>query len=178
MALEVYIEEEIEVVATRTNTALQTASFPHEVFFMYGHIVEVVSRLKQAAEGKTTKVRYPLIVLFTDIPVKKRLGFYGEAKLQIVIVHHTEQNYTAPDRMTNVFKPILEPIKKEFLYQLGVYERFTRPAQLAYTQIRHYFWGSQLNKANPFNDRLDAIELRDIEVIIKENICALPAGMV
>lgn len=177
--IEVYIEEEIGMVAARTNVALQAqriagilpTSFPTEVFYIYGHITEVVNRLQKSSEGKDTKIRYPLIVLFTDVPIKKRVGFYGEAKLQVVIVNHTDQNYWAPDRLANVFKPILEPIKAEFLNQLSVYEQFTRPSQLIYTQIRHYFWGSQLNKANPFNDRLDAIELRDIEVIIKEKVC-------
>lgn len=178
--IEVYVEEEMQVVATRTNAALQAArtagrlpdSFPTEVFYMYGHIVEVVQRLQQSSQGKGTKIRYPLIVLFTDIPIKKRPGFYGDAKMQIVIVHHTDQNYTAPDRLQNVFKPILEPIKAELLTQISNYgERFTRPTQLAYTQIRHFFWGSQLNKANPFNDRLDAIELRDVEVTIINKIC-------
>lgn len=179
--INIYIEEEIGVVAARTNTALQAAktagrlpsAFPSEVFYMYGHYIEVVSRLKQLSESKNLKDRkYPLIVLFTDIPVTPTgFGFFGDAKLQVMILHYTDQNYYAPDRLANVFKPVLEPIKEEFIHQVEIYEQFTRPTELAFTQIRHYFWGSAENKKNPFNDRLDAIELRDIEITIKNKIC-------
>lgn len=182
--IEVYIEEEVAIVAARTNDALQAkrtagelpASFPTEVFYMYGHITEIVNRLQKASEGKTTKVRYPLIVLLTDVPEKKKNGFQGDAKLQVLIVNHTDGNVYAPDRMEQNFKPILTPIKEEFLNQLSLYEGFTRPGELIYTAIRHYFWGSQLNKANPFNDKLDAIELRDIEVTVKEKVCEPVTG--
>ncbi len=181
MFIDTYIEEQMAVIVARTNTALAAAvtagdlpgSFPSEVFYMYGHYVEVISRLKQLSDSKDLKnKKYPLIVLFTDIPITPPgFGFFGKAKLQMVIVHYTDQNYHAPDRLNNVFKPILEPIKKELLNQISLYEDFTRPTELAYTHIRHYFWGSNLNQKNPFDDRLDAIELRDIDITIKNKIC-------
>ncbi len=168
--MEVYIEEEIGQVVAATNTALAAAGFPSEVFYMYGHVKEVAQRLQQISES-AAKTRYPLIILFTDIPIKKKLGWYGDARLQVVIVTHAMENAHAPDRLENVFKPILEPIKMEFLNQLSTHPQFTRPGELMYTQVRHYFWGSQLNNANPLNDKLDAIELRDIEITIKNKFC-------
>jgi hypothetical protein len=170
---QVNVVEEMQVVVSKV-----AAKLGRPVYYMFGHPVEIVNRLQEMTNSPSEKdKKFPLVVLFTDIaiPRNQTIGFYGKAKLQIIIANYTEQNYDSPDRLANNFKPILQPIKEELLNQISRHKQFTFEEAVEFTEIERYFWGKQGlygNTGNEFNDFIDCIELKDVSVTIKNNICS------
>jgi hypothetical protein len=166
----VYIVEEMEAVVAKVNTALTAANFgTTPVYYMYGHPKEIANRLQELTNSPTeSHKKFPLIILFTDITIDKSLlGFYGSTSLRMLIANFTLPEYTSVQRTEINFKPILHPIKKELINQIDRHARFTYEDELTYKETDMYYYGSQINDKNIFNDHIDAIELRDIKLNIK-----------
>lgn len=166
----VYIVDEIGAVVTKVNTALTAAGFGHlPVYYMYGHPKEIASRLQELTNSPTeAHKKFPLIILFTDIQIDHDVpGFYGATRLRMLIANFTLPTYISEQRTEINFKPILHPIKDELIKQISLYRQFTYKDELRYSETDMYFYGSQINDKNIFNDHIDAIELRDIRINIK-----------
>lgn len=171
----VYIVEHMAEVVAKVNTKL-LPKLGKEIYYMYGHPLELVNRLSEMTQSPVHgNKKYPIVLLFTDIPiVKDKVGYYGDARLQIVIANITEPDYDAPKRLETNFKPILQPIKVELLEQLSRHRQFTHEGELQYTEIERYYWGKAGlygNTGNIFNDFLDCIELQDVLITVKNFIC-------
>jgi len=165
----IYVVEEVAAVVTKVATELAI-----DVFYFFGHLKEVTARLQELANSTTNKGKaFPCVILFTDIPIRQNQpqGTYGTANLNLIIANYTQQNYTAQQRLDNVFKPVLYPIKREFMKQFERHLQFTFPGELAYTEIDRYFYGSSMNDKNAFNDHIDCIEIQNLQVIIKNKPC-------
>jgi hypothetical protein len=166
----IYIVEEMEAVIAKVNTALTIANFgTTPVYYMYGHPKEIANRLQELSNSPTEgNKKFPLVILFTDITIDRSLiGFYGSTSLRMLIANFTLAEYTSNQRTEINFKPILHPIKKELINQIDRHNRFTYEDELTYKETDMYYYGSQINDKNIFNDRIDAIELRDIKLNIK-----------
>lgn len=166
----VYIVDEIRAVVAKVNTALTTAGFEHlPVYYMYGHPKEISNRLQVLSNSPTDgHKKFPLVILFTDIMIEHDTpGFYGSARLRMLVANITDPNYISDQRTELNFKPILHPIKDELIKQISLHNRFTYEEELRYSETDMYFYGSQANDKNIFNDYIDAIELRDIRINIK-----------
>lgn len=166
----IYIVEEMAAVVAKVNTALTAASFgTTPVYYMYGHPKEIAIRLQEITNSPTeAHKKFPLIILFTDITIDRSLiGFYGSTNLRMLIANFTLPEYTSVQRTEINFKPILHPIKKELLNQIDLHDRFTYEDELTYKETDMYYYGSQVNDKNIFNDHIDAIEIRDIKLNIK-----------
>lgn len=165
----IYLKEEVGTIVSKITTT--------PLYYMFGHPLEIVGRLQEITQSTTDKdKKYPLIALFADIPIDKTgpVGFYGRAKLTIIIATLADPNMTAEQRIEATFKPILQPIKEQLVDQLFKHKQFSFADELKYWEIEHYYWGRQGlygNTANIFNDYIDAIELRDIDILIKNKIC-------
>lgn len=166
----IYIVEELEAIVAKVNTALTAANFDtRPVYYMYGHPKEIANRLQELSNSPTEgHKKFPLIILFTDITIDRSLiGFYGSVSLRMLIANFTLAEYTSIQRTEINFKPILHPIKKELINQIDRHSQFTYEDELIYKETDMYYYGSQINDKNIFNDRIDAIELRDIKLNIK-----------
>lgn len=166
----VYIVEEMAAVIAKVNTALTDANFgTRPVYYMYGHPMEINNRLQELSASPTeANKKFPLIILFTDITIDRSLiGFYGSTQLRMLIANFTLPEYISEQRTDINFKPILHPIKKELINQIERHGQFTYENELTYKETDMYYYGSQINNQNVFNDRIDAIELRDIKLNIK-----------
>lgn len=166
----VYIVEEMAAVIAKVNTALTAASFATTpVYYMYGHPMEINNRLVELSNSPTeANKKFPLVILFTDITIDRSLvGFYGSTQLRMLIANFTLPEYISEQRTDINFKPILHPIKKELINQIERHGQFTYENELSYKETDMYYYGSQINNQNVFNDRIDAIELRDIRLNIK-----------
>jgi hypothetical protein len=170
---ELFIVDEIKTVVQKTNTKLTAAGFGMEVYYSYGHPKEINQRLQTLSESSEDKSKlFPRIMLLTDIPINHNIvGFWGQARLRLLICNYTEAEYTAEERTENNFKPILHPIKKAFIDQLSTYGLFAFETVPVYTETDCYYYGSQINDKNQFNDRIDAIEITDLLVNITAKIC-------
>jgi hypothetical protein len=163
----VYIVEEIRDV-------VNSIVFDIPVYYLYGHPKEITKRLQEYTESFTSSnKKFPLIVLFTDITVnrdKRRTDIYGKAKLRILIANITEGEYISEQRTAINFKPILHPIKSLFIEQMERHKQFTFD-WVEFSETECYFYGTEMNDKNIFNDRVDAIEISNLNVIIKNNNC-------
>lgn len=159
-----HIEEEIEQVVARTAIAYGSA-----IQYMYGHPLEIVDRLKDMTNSPKQPAKFPLVCLFTDIPIMDAgLGYYGKVKLHIIICTLTEPSYFSPERKQKSFLPVLYPIYNNFMDQLYKHRGFAFANRyIPHTHIDRYYWGKEGlygNTSNIFNDYLDAIEIKELEI--------------
>lgn len=174
MSQPVYIVDEIAAVVATVNTKLTAAGFNHlPVYYMYGHPKEIASRLQALSNSPTEgHKKFPLIILFTDITIEHNVpGFYGSARLRMLVANITQPTYISDQRTELNFKPIIHPIKDELIKQISLHNRFTYEDELRYSETDMYYYGSQINDKNVFNDFIDATELRDIRINIKNKLC-------
>lgn len=174
MSQPVYIVDEMASVVAKVNTELTAKSFGHlPVYYMYGHPKEISNRLQELSNSATEgHKKFPLIILFTDIMIEHDTpGYYGSARLRMLVANITQATYTAPQRTELNFKPVIHPIKDELIKQISLYKKFTYEDELRYSETDMYFYGSQINDKNVFNDYIDATELRDIRINIKNKLC-------
>lgn len=175
-----YIVDIFKDIADATSDALEaqvvTGTYP--INYIYGHPLEVIETLKDMTSDMSySAVKYPLIALFTDFPERKgEEGIESEVTLNIIIATRTNNNLTAPDRYANTFKPVLYPIYKEFLYKIFKSQKFTVNSEttIPHTKTDRLYWGRTGlygNTGNLFNDFIDAIEIENMTLKLKQKIC-------
>jgi hypothetical protein len=145
-------------------------------YYMYGHRMEIASRLTEKTKGVNKNKRYPLIALKMDTAEKAR-GDERDFNLNIVIATLSDVKSTADHRMTNTFRPVLYPLYELFLKQFRNSGLFFWEGDLSYpqhTKIDRPFWGTEAkegNLKNIFDDPIDAIELVDLQFSMKKKGC-------
>ena len=138
--------------------------------FDHGHPLEIVNRVKEYQESDTLKFEaFPRICLFHDFEEKKT--FQNNVTCTLVIVTDTSKDYTAAERYTYTFDPILTPLYNLFLATLLEADNIetTEGNWFKHTKIDRLYWGKNGlygNSANIFNDYIDAIEINNLELII------------
>lgn len=175
MANDIIIVDHMKEVVAAVSTSLQQKGFGMPVYYMYGHPAEITKRLQELTKspGNSNK-KFPLVVLFTDITIDHSTpGFYGSTNLHLLICNLTSKDYTSPERTEKNFIPILHPIKNELLLQLQRHPGFTWPEEPTYQETDCYYYGSQANDSNIFNDKVDAIELKNVRINLYEELCEL-----
>ncbi len=135
-------------------------------YFIDGHLLDVANQLieKDGSVAPVKFKKYPLIVMEQDFEMNKLNGPMARATLSFVIVNHTKPEYTTEKRREFNFTPILDPLYKDFIAAL---DNFLGVAVLSeeWEVTRRYYWGSQFAaEANVFNDFLDAIEIKNLEI--------------
>lgn len=154
---------------------------PFTVYSQYGHIIEVLENMKQLDKQNQSSLKYPCVILICDFreQVFTPGAFYGQyqdATLNMLIVNSTVNTYKAHERLQHVFKPILYPIYLELMEQIKqspitvVYGN----TQLGHTKIDRLFFGREMvygNTGNIFNDYIDAIEIQNLRVKLRNNYC-------
>lgn len=142
------------------------------VHYLFGHAVEIKSRLQELNESTTLKFnKYPLIALFQDFVEKVSSNNLINVNLQFIIGFHSEQTMYFEDRYANVFKPILYPIYYEFLKQLANTKGIINVVNetIPHEKLDRPHWGNPAQYGNTgyiFTDVLDAIEIRSLNLTI------------
>lgn len=139
-------------------------------YFMDGHLLEISNRLaqKDQSTGILKWQKYPLVVLIQDFDYDENRISRANVSLNIVIVNETKEDYNTQERRDNNFTPILDPIYNNLMNAIdkSIVFSFTDDG---WTTTRRYYWGSSLTDANPFNDKLDAIEINNLNLSIPKN---------
>lgn len=166
---------EFTVLGTGITENSWTALAP---YFDVGHPLEVSNRLLEKDKSDEYKYRkYPLIVLFTDIKIKKgeRASFDDVTDLNISIIGQSERTKTTLERYSDVINPILYPIYNKLKSKIKASPYFTKThPSLTHDLTERPYWGSSSkygNVKNIFNDPLDAIEMNNIELGLRLNNC-------
>lgn len=142
-------------------------------FFMDGHISEISKRLKRKDESANSVLRwtkYPLVVLLQDIDFSNNKINPTRTSIDIIIVNQTEQDYTTVQRREKNFTPILDPLYNKLIFALRDNSKF-RMTNNDFNVSRKYFWGAVPKSKNPFNDRLDAIEINNLNLELIKQKC-------
>lgn len=142
--------------------------------YFYGHPQEIIQRLKEMSESPTGKYQmWPAVFLFTDVKISPSSvkGLYGDVSLNMVIAYQTQPDFTAADRMEKNFLPILRPIYEELIYAIAYSGYFwvQSPKHLLGNDTDRLYWGREAiygNDGNIFNDRIDAIEIKNLTLTI------------
>lgn len=148
-----------------------------DVLYQHGHPREIVETLQEMSNNpETTEKKYPLIALFQDFPERKGLAQGTQLKLNLIIATLTNRELKAADRYAQSFNPVLIPIYDLFLAKIAKssFFRETEPSKIVHTKYDRMFWGrSGLygNQGNIFNDFIDCIEIVDLNLTVKQNIC-------
>ncbi len=149
------------------------------VQFMYGHPLEIVTKLQQYTQDEQLRFeKYPLIALFTDIPiVTGKYGDYDGTLLEIIICNTTISTRTSEERRQKNFIPILRPLYDKFIQELEnstVFNIQDRQQDMKHECTERYFWGRSglyNNQGNVFNDYIDAIHIRNMDLKINSSNC-------
>lgn len=161
----------IEVMETYFATARITpenlALLPE---FIPGHLIEIRNRLITREKDPINKfLKYPLVALRLDIPELVR-GDVVDYRLNIAILTYTNRNWSAEQRESNVFVPILHPLYELFLKAIrnsGLFMWTGLQFRPEHTKVDRYYWGTegpQGNSAAMFADPLDAVEMIDLKL--------------
>ena len=149
------------------------------VHYFFGHYKEILETLGQLDKSDTLMFnKYPAVCLFMDFPetTGKAPGIAAEVKLQLVIATSTDPNLKAAERYASTFKTILYPIYQQFMYQLSRSKSVMNASyhEIQHTKIDRMYWGRKGlfgNTGNIFNDYLDAIELKDLQLKFYQPAC-------
>ena len=157
------VKDIISGVVDRMN---ETLSNP--IGFHHGHPLEIVNTFKLATHSEDKSLMFPALCLFHDIP--ERIGIEHEVTINVVIITDTQPAFTAAERYTNSFDPILTPLYDLFIQKMAesdyVSSTLDRVDEFDHQKIDRLFWGKQGlygSQANIFNDYIDAIEIIDLK---------------
>lgn len=152
-------------VSPFTKTLLST-KWNLSINFLFGTRLEINSILDSAIKDPDQKmIRFPLIWLFVNNKRDHKMDtpFDFNANLQFAFVHITQKEYRASERLTNVFKPILQPLVDLFLEAListyFSYMFWKENDYINYTDVYRYFYGSSDKNQQVLDAPTDAIEL-------------------
>ena len=150
-------------------------------YFLYGHILEISNTLKAKNSGIGTLKyqKYPLIILQLDVESKyDGLNKSFEYRnINIFICNITNKTYRAKDRLEHNFNNVLYPLYEAFVTKLSRHEDIiasNNANNFEHTKIDRFFWGSQENgnsTNNIFEDYSDAIEIKNLQLNIKNKKC-------
>lgn len=165
-----------EVIVNKVDKAIYKNYF-FNVHFDYGRYNEVTRTLIAKAGGVTTPYkRFPLIWMVYPFTVVESIAGIG-AKIEglnIVLACETVQESTTPERMQTSFIKQLYPMFAEFKNQIDR-SRFFSDIDFdnVFKRIDQPYWDGKdgEQKANAFEDFIDAIELRDISLTVNEETC-------
>lgn len=177
-----YIPDVFAAVVARVSQSMEALAInPFKVFFDFGHYSEVTKNLTLKDDSVTQQdKKYPLVWLVMDFDEAMGESPADYARLtgvQFIIAVPTTIDYTMGERRDKNFLPFLYPIYAEFIKQLSVAPEFGMPGQLLLKHIktdRPYWGGSdQLGNgtANLFNDFIDAIQIRNLKLNVKQKTC-------
>lgn len=152
-----------------------------EPYYMPGHPREIANRLNLKDRDSVEKFqKWPLIYLLTDI--KQSHGefknvLYELDSITVYIINPTNKNYTTPERIENVFKPILYPIYNILLDKINESRAIAKNSvDINHDHYDRYGWGNETvygSEGLIFNQYLDAMELvfNNMQVYKEVNQC-------
>lgn len=178
----VYVIDILREVVAKTQTVLLSnlqADNPNRsivnINFVPGTPLEITDVLDVMGMQPTgDPKRFPLVGVFVPIREGKgrQIGIDGIEGIRMCIAMVSNHTDRTPDRYVKNFKPILYPIYYEFLNQLSLDKRImnTGANSFKHTKIDWPYYNPDQEK-NAFNEYVDAIEIRDLELLINLKHC-------
>lgn len=139
-------------------------------YYFYGHKMDINRQMIEKDRELTTKGKvYPAIAL--RLPTTESMGSgLTHYNLNVAIFAETDLNWSAPERYANVIKPTLIPLYFLFidrLRKLGFIWQGNTSSMPPHDKTDKPHYGveeTQGNKAYIFTNKLDAIELENLQI--------------
>lgn len=169
-APEYIVVDELGTVTASTKTALPLTVLNYQ----YGYIKELNETLQEWDKDPANRaVRFPLT--WIEQPMNIICGesgaYWGRIELlRVFFMLNTVPNKKAPQRMTDSFKAVLYPLKREWLNQLDLSIAFHTDGiqKLKHIEQDVYYWGDQANVlTNPVDCHI--ITIRDLLIANNPN---------
>lgn len=150
------------------------------VFYDFGHYQEVLKNLIIQDKAVTKKKKFPLIWLVMDFTERYGPSINGYCvlpKIDLLIAMPTKPSLSTSERINQNFTPFLYPIYEELLRQIASSSLFLEQSvkELAHEKIDRPYWGMQdvsgNGTANLFNDFIDAIQIRGLQLTVNQARC-------
>lgn len=145
------------------------------VSYMFGDWEYIAGELTKWSESqKTSKLKFPIICLYSPY-MEDRTKKDPEALLNFLILVNTSKEYTNEDREKISFEKVLRPIYNLFIKKIGscslLKNNYNDIIPHQYTE--NYRYGRKGVEANgvPFKDFIDAIEIKNLSITIKNIKC-------
>ena len=157
------------------DTSIDWGILPKKVYFMQGHPKELAGILQSLTNASLPK--YPLVILIRDVEDQGAItgqdGMNTDINARLVICMRTQPDLRADDRETQNFKPVLHPIFWQFIYQITQSDVFNMPTieDMKIKWTDRYFWGGSIENKNIFNDFIDAVEIKSIQLTVYNEHC-------
>lgn len=163
---EYILVDELATIVTAVKTALSLPALNYQ----YGYVEELKNNMhKMSQDSVNAALKMPLVYLVQPFTVRRDdFRYYGKVTLEIFVVNGSQQQWTAPERMTNNFKPVIYPITRELVTQIARSKVFAEstPGNIQYKVADLYYWGDQ---AKIINEIFDCQYITGLELTIKNN---------
>lgn len=142
------------------------ASGGEKPYYLHGHPLEIMRILSEKSANSELKYKkYPLIVLFQDFTESVTLEG-RDVSLNLAIITETSPEYYAADRYDHTFKDTLYPLWDLLIKYIKRSVYINNKMDFLYDKSDRPYWGK--NNANYFNDLIDAIEIENLKLKIKD----------
>ena len=147
-------------------------------YYEVGHAKEISNILSVKDKNDNLKYqKYPLIAFFTDVKIKRGdKTIYGILNNQSISIigRAPNKNASTKERYDDNIEPILYPLHDGFILKMqnsGYFIDVT--PSISYDLTERPWWGNSAkygNVANIFNDQLDALELSNMSIKLRNGI--------
>jgi len=157
---------------TSSGFDIETATFDTEgiwkakaPYFMYDNALVINKELLEKDNDEVYKYqKYPLVAL--NMPFDVTQGHRPTANLNLAFLEFTDINNTTEEKRQNVFNTVLIPMYKLFMKKLRERSEFILDSWDFIERIIPLY-GSDVIGKHIFDDPLDAIELKNLKLKIK-----------
>lgn len=165
------IKEVVDAVVADSSKPAINADAP---YYLHGHPLDIVKVLQEKTTSDTLKFKkWPLIALFQDFTetIGNNQRFQSSTSLNVIIAVDTSPDYDSGQRYDNTFRTILYPVYDLFIEKLIASGWFYISSGLVpHDKIDRLYWGRKGlygNKGNIFNDYIDAIEIQNLQLSLR-----------
>jgi hypothetical protein len=150
------------VVANASVVLIAAGVIQNPLNYQYGYITELNETLTQMGKTEASEpLMFPCVWFAQPFTIiRDSFGWYGHIDDgRLIIMHGTNDEMKATERMTNVFKPILDKIYYEILVQICKSNAFdvSIPSKIPHRVTDRYFWGE--DQQSVLGNRVDVKDI-------------------
>ena len=149
--------------------------YGNNVSYMFGDWEYIAGQLTEWSESqKTSCLKFPIICLYSPYIEDRTSKTFG-ATLEFLIMIDTQKGYTNEEREKVSFQRVLRPVYDAFIRSIlsspDLINEYSGIVPHLY--MENYRYGRKGVEADgkPFRDFIDAIEIKNLNIKIKNNKC-------
>lgn len=145
------------------------------VSYMFGDWEYIAGRLTEWSQSReTSRLKFPIICLYSPY-VEDRTSKIPSASLEFIIMVDTRREYLNEERERVSFAGVLRPVYDAFIRSVlaspDIVNEYDGIVPHSYTENYRYGRKGVEADGKPFRDFIDAIEIRNLKIKIKNIKC-------